>query len=66
MLSVLNQLVETVTEDPEDAPPEARRLAEMSIAILRRVHNQPLRSAGATGEKTALAPSAGKPAIEAG
>lgn len=43
MLEVLKSLVETVAESPEDAPPEARRLAEMSASILRRIHNQPLR-----------------------
>lgn len=50
MLEVLKSLVETVAESPEDAPPEARRLAEMSASILRRIHNQPLRPGKVTDD----------------
>lgn len=42
MLAVLNQLIESVDENPMDAPPEARRLADASKAILRRIHSQPM------------------------
>ena len=42
MLSILNQLIESVDEAPQDAPPEARRLADASKAILRRIHSQPI------------------------
>ncbi|WP_242915131.1 MULTISPECIES: hypothetical protein [Brevundimonas] len=42
MLSILNQIIEAVDESPMDAPPEARRLAEASKAILRRIHSLPM------------------------
>lgn len=42
MLTILNELVQSVDEDPTDAPPEARRLAEMAKAVLRRIHSQPM------------------------
>ena len=42
MLSILGQLIESVDESPMDAPPEARRLAEASKAVLRRIHSQPM------------------------
>lgn len=51
MLEVLQSLVDSVTESPQDAPPEARRLAELSAAVLRRIHNQPLRTAQITAPK---------------
>ncbi|WP_312126876.1 hypothetical protein [Brevundimonas sp.] len=50
MLDVMKELVETVAETPDDAPPEARRLAEMGASILRRIHNQPPRAGLMTEE----------------
>ena len=44
MLAILNQLIESVDENPMDAPPEARRLADASKAVLRRIHSQPMPS----------------------
>ena len=42
MLNLLNQLVESVDEAPDDAPPETRRLADAAKSVLRRIQTQPL------------------------
>ena len=44
MLAIMKQLIESVDENPMDAPPEARRLAEASKAVMRRIQSQPLPS----------------------
>lgn len=56
MMGVLNSLVESVSEAPQDAPPEARRLAEMAENILRRINNQPLRTGGAGTDGSPMSP----------
>jgi len=58
MLEVLQSLVDSVSESPLDPPPEAVRLAEMSAAVLRRIHNQPLRTAQINSPKGLNQPEA--------
>lgn len=59
MLNILNQLVESVDEAPQDAPPETRRLAEAAKAVLRRIQSQSLPPRKAvSAEKAEITPVA--------
>ncbi len=59
MLNILHQLVESVDEAPQDAPPETRRLAEAAKAVLRRIQSQPLPPRKAvSAEKAEITPVA--------
>lgn len=59
MLAILSQLIESVDEDPSQAPPEARRLADAAKAVIRRIHGQPMPARRAnSAELAAPAPSA--------
>ena len=66
MLAILNQLIESVDESPQDAPPEARRLAEAGKAVLHRIHSQPMPASrpamGERADSAATDPSTTAPA----